>query len=83
MSEFFFCGMMDEPVVYASESVTKPNSQLVQRMISSERRDRCIIRMDNALRNSAQKSRSDTPSSEFMQIPSKPSCAASMARLVG
>ena len=41
-SGFFFCGMMDEPVENASESVTKPNSALDHRMISSARRERCM-----------------------------------------
>ena len=42
-SGFFFCGMIDEPVAKLSESVTKPNSVVDHKMISSHRRDRCII----------------------------------------
>ena len=37
MSGFFFCGIIDEPVVYASESSTNPNSQLDHSTSSSER----------------------------------------------
>ena len=48
MSGFFFCGMMDEPVEYESESVIKPNSELDHSTISSERRDRCIAMTDPA-----------------------------------
>ena len=40
---FFFCGIIDEPVAKLSESVTKPNSVVDHRMISSHRRDKCII----------------------------------------
>ena len=43
MSGFFFCGIIDEPVVYASDSSTKPNSQLDHSTSSSESLERCII----------------------------------------
>ena len=42
-SGFFFCGMIDEPVENASESVMKPNSEVDQRMISSAKRERWIM----------------------------------------
>ena len=47
-SGFFFCGMMDEPVEYESESVIKPNSELDHSTISSERRDRCMAMTEPA-----------------------------------
>ena len=59
------------------------NSQLAQRMISSENRLKCIIRMEMALISSTQKSRSDTPSMELRVMPSKPSFRASKRRSVG
>ena len=74
--------MMEEPVVKASLSSIYLNSQLDQRMISSAKRDRCIIRIASAESISRQKSRSDTPSMLFRQIPSKPRLAASMRRSV-
>ena len=83
MSGFFFCGMMDEPVEKESDSVTNLNSQLHHRQISSLKRDRCIIRMDRSLISSSAKSRSDTPSMEFMQIPLKPSWSATNCRSSG
>ena len=42
-SGFFFCGMIDDPVEYESESVMNENSVDDQRMISSHRRERCIM----------------------------------------
>ena len=39
-SGFFFCGMIDFPVAYASSSVTKENSFVAQSTISSAMRDR-------------------------------------------
>ena len=42
-SGFFFCGMIELPVEKASESVMKEYSDDDHRMISSHRRDRCII----------------------------------------
>ena len=53
-SGFFFCGMMDEPVEYASSSSTNLNSHEHQEMISSDRRDRCIIRIESAESSSTQ-----------------------------
>ena len=41
MSGFFFCGIRDEPVVYASAILMKLNSALAQRITSSARRERC------------------------------------------
>ena len=39
-SGFFFCGMIEEPVVKASDRRMKPNWGVIQRTISSARRDR-------------------------------------------
>ena len=41
MSGFFFCGSIDEPVVYASASRRNPNSSVVHSTISSPSRERC------------------------------------------
>ena len=75
--------MMDEPVVKPSSSSTKWNSQLLQRISSSEKRLRCIISTAQADRNSTQKSRSDTPSRLFSATWEKPSCRASYTRSMG
>ena len=40
-SGFFFCGMIELPVLSASGSATKPNGWLAQTMNSSARRERC------------------------------------------
>ena len=69
MSGFFFWGIMDEPVEKRSSNVINRNSQLHHRQISSLSRDRCIMRMDSALINSRAKSRSETPSMLFMEMP--------------
>ena len=83
MSGFFFCGMMEEPVVKPSSSSMNWNSQLDQRISSSDRRDRCIMMSAQALISSTQKSRSETPSRLFSQIEEKPSFCASQTRSVG
>ena len=75
-SGFFFWGMMEEPVVKASSSSTKRNSQLHQRMTSSDRRERCIMQVAMAAQSSMQKSRSETPSMELWQGAAKPSSLA-------
>ncbi len=77
MSGFFFCGMIDEPVEKASWRVTKENSFVFHRMISSATRDRLtpIIAVTKA--NSATKSREAVPSIELATEPcSKPRSAA-------
>src|SRR5450830_446380 len=78
-SGFFFCGMMLDPVEYASSGVTKPNSLVAHRMTSSASRDRstAIIAATNA--NSATMSRLAVPSIEFSTGPAKPSSAATAA----
>ena len=42
MSGFFFCGMIDDPVEYASENAKNPNSALAHRIRSSHSRDVCV-----------------------------------------
>ena len=64
-SGFFFCGMRLDPVVMQSDISTKPNSGVLQRTSSSERRERCEPIRAAAERNSTTKSRSDTASREF------------------
>ena len=54
MSEFFFCGMMLEPVVNSSESSMNLNSQLDQSISSSLSRERCIMSMDRSAHSSTQ-----------------------------
>ena len=49
-------------------------------MISSEKRDRCIIRMDRSAASSRQKSRSPTPSRLFWQTPFMPRVSAASSR---
>ena len=82
ISGFFFCGIIDEPVVKASDSSINLNSKLCHRTISSAKRERCIIKIDRSERSSNAKSRSDTPSSEFSQTPESPRVCASKKRSV-
>ncbi len=82
ISGFFFCGIMDEPVENASSNSINLNSQEHQRTISSEKRDRCTIKIDSTLVSSMQKSRSDTASREFCIAPSKPKAFAVISRSV-
>ena len=56
---------------------TKENSLLDHKIISSEKRDKCIITKDKALILSTQKSLPETPSIEFNVMPSKPNFSAS------
>ena len=78
-----FCGMIELPVVNASDNVMKSNGALHQMTISSARRERWIAVIDAAPRYSSAKSRSDTASSELAQGRSKPSAALVMARSIG
>ncbi len=75
-SGFFFCGMIDEPVEYASSSAAQPNSREAHRQTSSPIRERWTPIIAAAKRNSAAKSRSDTASMELAIAPSNPSSAA-------
>ena len=76
MSGFFFCGMIEEPVEKASSRLTKENSLVAQRMISSLIRDRSTAIIAVIQENSAYTSRPAVPSMEFQDAESKPSSAA-------
>ena len=78
-----FCGMIELPVVNASDSRMKRHGALHQITISSAKRDRCIAEIAAAPRNSSAKSRSDTASSELAVGRSKPSACAVIARSIG
>ena len=52
-------------------------------MISSLSLERCIMSIEHALRNSTQKSRSETPSRLFSATAEKPKSSASYALSVG
>ena len=59
------------------------NSQLHHKISSSEKRERCIIKMEQSDKNSRAKSRSDTPSSELSMGFWKPSSSAVRKRSTG
>ncbi len=75
-----FCGIIEEPVVNLSDSLTSPVSGDDQITISSASRDRCTAVIDAAASVSIAKSRSDTASSELADGRSKPSAFAVMSR---
>ena len=83
MSGFFFCGIIDEPVENASSSSMNLNSQLHQRIISSEKRERCTIMIEIADSSSIIKSRSDTPSRLLVVTPFRFSFSATISRFNG
>src|SRR5690606_15705398 len=80
---FFFCGMIDEPVVHLSDSRTNRNCAEDQITNSSAKRDRCIAVIEAADRNSSAKSRSDTESRLLAVGRSKPKAAAVIWRSIG
>jgi len=82
-SGFLFCGMIDEPVQYASGRRTKPKRGLAQSTSSSASRDRCTIASAAQAQNSTAKSRSETASIEFSHSASKPSSRATRLRSIG
>ncbi len=82
-SGFFFWGMIELPVAWASGSLTKWNSALDQRISSSQSLERCIIVMLAAARNSRAKSLSLTASSELAASSAKPSNSAVRCRSMG
>ncbi len=82
-SGFFFCGMIDDPVVWESGRVMKPNSNVEYRISSSLRRERCADRIAQAARNSSAKSRLPTPSRLFAVGRAKPSADAVACRSTG
>ena len=80
MSGFRFCGMIDDPVVNESASRISPNSALLQRITSSQSRDRWTMQIAASARNSAMKSRAATASMLLREISSKPSSSATASR---
>ncbi len=67
MSGFFFCGMIELPVVNASSSSTNANCRDDHSTISSASRDRSTPSIAVTNRNSATWSRAPTASIEFSQ----------------
>jgi len=65
MSGFFFCGMMELPVQYASSSVTHWNCRDAHSTSSSDSRDNSTASMPVTNRNSQTWSRAATASMEF------------------
>src|SRR6185437_6769128 len=78
-----FCGMIDEPVVKASDRLTNPNCGVVHSTISSAKRERCAAVIAAAESASSAKSRSATLSSELAVGRSKPSALAVISRSIG
>ena len=73
ISGFFFCGIIDEPVVKSLDSSINLNSQLDQSISSSLSLDKCIISIEHADIKSTVKSLSETPSKLFLQTSPKAS----------
>ena len=71
-----FCGIIDEPVVNASDSWIKPNLSVDQMTISSAKRERCVAQIEAADRNSTAKSRDETASIALAIGLSKPRSSA-------
>ena len=82
-SGFFFWGMMDEPVEYASSNSANLNSHEHHRIISSAKRERWVIKIDRSDNNSKAKSRSDTASIELSMGLEKPRSLAVSNRSTG
>src|SRR5262245_57466274 len=64
-SGFRFCGMMEEPEVNSSSSWIKENSEEDQITTSSAKRERLVMTMAQALKNSTTTSRLEVASIEF------------------
>ena len=71
-----FCGIIDEPVVKASDRDMNANLSVDQITISSASRERCVAQIAAAERNSAAKSRAETASMAFSIGREKPSNSA-------
>ena len=76
-----FCGIIDEPVVNASDNLIRPTSGDDQSTISSAKRDRCTAAIEQAASVSSTKSRSATASSEFAVGRAKPSAFAAIGAI--
>ena len=83
ISGFFFCGIIDDPVENASSSSINLNSSVDQIMISSAKRDKCVINSAEFDKNSTIKSRSLTASIELAYTSAKPSSSADFKRSIG
>ena len=75
-SGFFFCGMIDDPVEYASWRVTNENSFVAHAMTSSLSRERSMPIIAVMKRYSANTSREAVPSIEFSTESANPRSAA-------
>ena len=82
-SGFFFCGMIEEPEVKASESFINSKPLLIQITISSAKRDRCVAISERQNKYSMAKSRSDTESIELAVGRKNPNSFATKARSIG
>ena len=82
-SGFFFCGMIDEPVVKRSAIWMKAKFWLIQRISSSLMRLMCTMHRLAAALNSIAKSRSLTASRLFWHTPSMFSVLATSSRSSG
>ena len=80
--QFFFCGINELPVVYASANRTKPNSAELYRMRSSLQRDICDINAEPHCIVSITKSRSATAAKLLGIKPSKPNSFAIAIRSI-
>src|SRR6185503_8787652 len=78
-----FCGMMEEPVVKASDSFTKPKAGVDHCTSSAARRDRCTAQMEQAARYSSAKSRAEIASMELRIGREKPSAWLVLSRSMG
>src|SRR5271157_577033 len=82
-SGFRFCGMIEDPVVKASDRRTRPKPVLIQRTISSANLEIWVAQMVAAAMASRAKSRADTLSSELAVGAEKPSAVAVIWRSIG
>ena len=78
-----FCGMMDEPVVNASDSLTKPKAGIDHCTNSPASRDRLTADMVQAARYSSAKSRAEIASMELRIGRLKPRLIAVTSRSMG
>ena len=75
--------MIEDPVQKESEMVTKLLFGFIQKIISSQNRDKWSINIDAKELNSIAKSRSETASIEFRHMFLKPNFFATLSLLIG
>src|SRR5579862_2121781 len=75
--------MMEEPVVKASDSLTKPKAGVDHCTNSPANRDRCTAQIEQAARYSSAKSRAEIASMEFLIGLAKPSAWLVASRSMG